>query len=238
MCNQEYNIIMLETEIYKNVYEANLKLSKSNLVIQNFGNASQRNNEGFVIKPSGVNLDKNSYKDMVGLDFKGTKLYGDLQPSSDEPTHRFIYQNSDYVGGIVHTHSKYATAFAQANKEIINYGTTHSDFSEYNILVTEQLTTEEVQNDYELNTGRKIIEKLNLNNLDFQHTPGILSIRHGVFAWGRDIFEALINAELIEYIAEMAYLTESLSKEAAGIETYVSKKHFNRKHGPDKYYGQ
>lgn len=224
--------------VKKNVYEVNYKLSKSSLVIQNFGNASSRFENTFVIKPSGIDLKAHNYSDMVQMDLSGNLIDGSLNPSSDEPTHRILYSENKDVGGIVHTHSKYASAFAQANVEIKNFGTTHSDFSETSIFVTDQLTEEQVVNDYELNTGIKIIEKLKNEDVGFLDVPGILSIRHGVFAWGRDIYEAFKNAEIIEYIAELCFITQQINPSAKEIESYISHKHFSRKHGPDKYYGQ
>lgn len=225
-------------QIKKNVYEVNLNLSKSSLVIQNFGNASSRSKKGFVIKPSGINLSNSSFDDMVSMDLEGNKLEGILKPSSDEPTHRIIYKECSEINGIVHTHSKFATAFAQANQEIENFGTTHSDFSVYNIPVTDQLTRDQVDKDYELNTGKKIIEKLSQEQINVLEVPGILSIRHGVFAWGQSIEEAFKNAEIIEYIAEISFLTKNINPDAKLVEEYISSKHFNRKHGPDSYYGQ
>jgi len=227
-----------DSKIRKSVYTTNLELSKSSLVIQNFGNASSRSSSGFIIKPSGINLEKHGEKDMITMDLNGNKIDGVLNPSSDEPTHRVLYKNSSYIGGVVHTHSKFASAFAQANKSIDNYGTTHSDFSVSKILVTDQLIEEEVLNNYEFNTGIKIIEKLGHAGLSFEETPGILSIRHGVFSWGKTVEEAFKNAEIIEYIAELAYITKNINPMAETIEKYISKKHFQRKHGPDKYYGQ
>lgn len=224
--------------VKKKVFDVNLHLSDSSLVIQNFGNASQRSENSFIIKPSGINLKKHNHNDMVTMDMEGNLLEEALKPSSDEPTHRVIYNSSNYVGGIVHTHSKYATAYAQAATEIENYGTTHSDFTQNKILVTDPLTELEVNKDYELNTGHKIIEKLHLNKIDFSETPGILSVRHGVFAWGVDIEEAYRNAEIIEYIAELAFLTNRITSNPKTIENYIASKHFQRKHGPTKYYGQ
>lgn len=224
--------------INKRVFDVNHLLSKSSLVIQNFGNASSRSNDGFVIKPSGIDLSSSSSDEMVSVDLKGNILNGKLKPSSDEPTHRYIYANENIVNGIVHTHSKFATAFAQANVPIKNLGTTHSDFSKYNILVTDQLTQDETNNGYELNTGKKILEKLQENNINILETPGILSVRHGVFAWGVSIEDAFKNAEIIEYIAELNYLTNVINPDSKKIEEYIANKHFNRKNGPNSYYGQ
>ena len=224
--------------INKRVFDVNHLLSKSSLVIQNFGNASSRSNDGFVIKPSGIDLSSSSSHEMVSVDLKGNILNGKLKPSSHEPTHRYIYAKENMVNGIVHTHSKFATAFAQANVPIKNLGTTHSDFSKYNILVTDQLTQDETNNGYELNTGKKILEKLQKNNINILETPGILSIRHGVFAWGVSIEDAFKNAEIIEYIAELNYLTNVINPDSKKIEEYIANKHFNRKNGPNSYYGQ
>ena len=225
-------------KIKKDVYDINLKLSNSDLVIQNFGNGSQRGKDNFTIKPSGIDLKKHNLDDMVTMDFSGNKIEGNLSPSTDEPTHRIIYSTSDFVGGVIHTHSKYATSFAQAGIPIENFGTTHSDFSKHKILVTDQLSIEEVENDYELNTGKKIVEILKENKIDFSETPGILSIRHGVFSWGKDIEEAFKNAEIIEYLAQMAYQTKNINSSSMVIEEYIANKHYERKHGLNKYYGQ
>lgn len=222
----------------KNVYDINSQLQDSSLVIQNFGNASSRLNYSFVIKPSGVILKECKPNDMVQMDLDGNVLDGKLNPSSDEPTHRILYKQYKEINGIVHTHSKYATAFAQANQEIENLGTTHSDFSIHNIFVTDQLKPTQVANDYELNTGLKIIETLEKNNISPLSIPGILSIRHGVFSWGSSIEEAFKNAEIIEYIAELCFITKNINPNAINIERYISTKHFDRKHGQNKYYGQ
>ena len=228
----------VKDNIKKRVYEINLHLSRSDLVIQNFGNASSRMKDGFAIKPSGINLETSNYKEMIYMDLGGNKIEGNLKPSSDEPTHRQLYLSEESVNGVVHTHSKFATAFAQANVDIQNLGTTHSDFSKYQIFVTDQLTEAEVNSDYELNTGKKIIKRLEKENIKMLEVPGVLSIRHGVFAWGNSVEEAYKNAEIIEYIAELFFLTKIINPNAEVIESYIANKHFNRKHGPDKYYGQ
>ena len=224
--------------VKQNVYQINSDLQNSHLVIQNFGNASSRFLDGFVIKPSGIILSESNYTEMVQMDLNGNKIDGELSPSSDEPTHRILYSEESEINGIVHTHSKYATSFAQANIEIPNLGTTHSDFSKYSIFVTEQLEESEVVDDYEINTGKKIIETLKNKGISILETPGILSIRHGVFSWGKSIEEALKNAEIIEYLAELCFITKNLNPSSEIIEDFISSKHFNRKHGPNKYYGQ
>jgi len=224
--------------VKEHVYQVNSDLQNSHLVIQNFGNASSRYLDGFVIKPSGIILSESNYKEMVYMDLEGNKMDGELNPSSDEPTHRVLYTEASDINGVVHTHSKYATAFAQANLEIPNLGTTHSDFSKFSIFVTEQLEESEVFDEYELNTGKKIVETLKNKGISMMETPGILSIRHGVFSWGESIEDALKNAEIIEYLAELCFITKNLNPSSETIEEFISSKHFNRKHGPNKYYGQ
>jgi L-ribulose-5-phosphate 4-epimerase len=223
----------------KIVYEINYKLSKSNLVIQNFGNGSQRVSESeFIIKPSGVDLDTVDENDMSHIYINNQSKNSGLKPSSDEPTHREIYKNSEFVGGIVHTHSQYATAYAQAVIEIENLGTTHSDFAKSSILCARPLTKSEIENNYEKNTGIVIHETLKKHNLDYLDLPGMLVAHHGVFSWGKNLIQAFKNAEIIEYLAKMNLLTKSLNPKKSSVPDYLSSKHFNRKHGPDSYYGQ
>lgn len=225
--------------IKKTVYDINHKLSKSNLVIQSFGNGSQRVSKSeFIIKPSGVNLEEVNEDVMSHIFINDMSKNTGLRPSSDEPTHREIYNNSDFVGGIVHTHSQYATAYAQAMKGIENYGTTHSDYAKHPIICTRPLTKNEVENDYEKNTGLVIDESLKEHKLDYSDLPGILVASHGVFSWGKDLMDAFKNAEIIEYLAKMNLLTKSLNKDQKKVPDYLSIKHFDRKHGPDAYYGQ
>ena len=193
----------------------------------------------FVIKkPSGVNLDEVNHHDMSYVYIDDASKNTGLKPSSDEPTHREIYNNSDFVGGVVHTHSQYATAYAQAMLEIENYGTTHSDYAKNPIICTRPLTKDEVENDYERNTGLVIDESLKEHKLDYVDLPGILVASHGVFSWGKDLMEAFKNAEIIEYLAMMNILTKSLNENQKNVPDYLSTKHFSRKHGPDSYYGQ
>ena len=223
----------------KKVYDINFELSKSRLVIQSFGNGSQRiSNSEFVIKPSGVNLKEVSHEDMSYINMYDITKNTGLKPSSDEPTHKEIYKNSGFVGGIIHTHSEYATAYAQALQDIENYGTTHSDYAKSSIICTRPLTKNEVETDYEKNTGTVIDESLKKHNLEYADLPGILVANHGVFSWGKDIIQAYKNAEIIEYLAKMNFLTKTLNSKQKIVPEYLSKKHFNRKHGPDSYYGQ
>ena len=223
----------------KIVYEINYKLSKSDLVIQNFGNGSQRVSKSeYVIKPSGVNLDEVTEHDMSHIFIDDSSKNTGLKPSSDEPTHREIYKNSQFVGGIVHPHSQYATAYAQSMLDIKNYGTTHSDYAKNSIICTRPLTKEEIDENYEKNTGIVIDESLKKHNLDYVDLPGILVASHGVFSWGQNLEEAFKNAEIIEYLAKMNFLTKSLNPMQTDVPDYLSTKHFNRKNGPDSYYGQ
>lgn len=223
----------------KVVFDVNLQLSQSRLVIQSFGNGSQRVSDiEYVIKPSGINLSEAKYTDMSFVNIEDSSKNTGLKPSSDEPTHRVIYQNSDYVGGIVHTHSQYATAFAQAFQNIDNYGTTHSDYSKQSIICTRPLTKSEIESNYEENTGFVIDESLKNLGLDYSDLPGILVASHGVFSWGKSLFDAYKNAEIIEYLAKMNFLTKTLNKSQDTVPDYLSEKHFSRKHGPNSYYGQ
>ena len=224
----------------KDCLKSNKDILVKNLAIQTFGNASQRINENlFVIKPSGINLKKIKSKDLVIIDINsGKKIKSKLKPSSDTETHRILYKQFPNLRGIAHAHPTFLTSWAQTGKSIPNLGTTHSDFSKYSIFVTEQLEESEVVDDYELNTGKKIIETLKNRGISILETPGILSIRHGVFSWGRSIEEALKNAEIIEYLAELCFITKNLNPSSEIIEDFISSKHFNRKHGPNKYYGQ
>ncbi len=225
-------------QVKESVYKTNKRLLTSNLVIQNFGNGSQRIDNKFIIKPSGIDLDKYEPKDMCEIDSKTGKNLSALKPSTDEPTHRVLYKKFKEIGGIVHTHSLFATSFAQALKPIVNFGTTHSDFSVTSIPCTDPLKKNEVENGYEENTGNAIITKIEELNINPQHLPGILVAGHGVFSWGEDIEVAFKNAEAIEFIAKLAFNTLSINPKSKEIEDYISLLHHTRKHGPESYYGQ
>lgn len=222
----------------KIVYETNVSLHQKKLAIQSFGNTSNRIKDGFIIKPSGVDLNKVKTEKMVEVSSSGSFNESGLKPSIDEPTHRVIYQNFKEIGGIVHTHSKFATSFAQAGKSIKNYGTTHSDYSEIEILCTRSLKEKEIENNYEYNTGVLIVETLNKLRISPLWTPGILVKHHGLFSWGVDAYEAVKNAEAIEYIAEMAFYSEALNENIKKVPNALSSKHIKRKIGIDSYYGQ
>tara|TARA_B100001996_G_C18556783_1_gene553036 strand:- start:133 stop:822 length:690 start_codon:yes stop_codon:yes gene_type:complete len=225
-------------EVKERVYLFNKSLVESSLVIQNFGNVSERHDDKLVIKPSGINLNLYTYEDMSVIDIKSGKNLSKLKPSVDEPTHRILYQNFEEVNSIVHTHSNFATSFAQAKKPILNYGTTHSDFTKFSIPCTEPISERRLNEGYEENTGKLIIktlEKLKLTPLDI---PGILVANHGVFSWGENIESAVKNAEAIEYIANLAFNTILINPNINPIDTYISELHHERKHGLESYYGQ
>ena len=230
---------MLE-QLKKIVYEANLELVKNKLVIYTWGNVSMRDKEtGYiVIKPSGVTYETMKWDDMVVVDLEGNIIEGDLKPSSDTKTHLEIYKAHDEINGIVHTHSTYAVSFAQAGLDIMPLGTTHADYFYGSIPCTRALSKEELEEDYEKNTGVVINETIKNRNIDVKAVPGILVKNHGVFAYGKDAFEAVYHATVLEEIAKMALLTHILNKEAEPIPQYLLDKHYLRKHGKNAYYGQ
>ena len=191
-----------------------------------------------VIKPSGVDYDSMKASDMVVVDLKtGETVEGELNPSSDTPTHLILYRTYPDIGGIVHTHSTYATAWAQAGKDIPNIGTTHSDYYHNDIPCTGDMTEKEIKGDYELETGNVIVKRLNQGNINPMHTPGALVKNHGPFAWGKNPDNAVYNAVVMEQVAKMAYLSFAINPETS-MNPLLVEKHFSRKHGPNAYYGQ
>lgn len=230
---------MLE-ELKERVFRANLDLVRHNLVIFTWGNVSGIDREKglVVIKPSGVDYDSMKASDMVVVDLKtGETVEGELNPSSDTPTHLILYRTYPDIGGIVHTHSTYATAWAQAGKGIPNIGTTHSDYYHNDIPCTEDMTEKEIKGDYELETGNVIVKRLNQGNINPMHTPGALVKNHGPFAWGKNPDNAVYNAVVMEQVAKMAYLSFAINPETS-MNPLLVEKHFSRKHGPNAYYGQ
>ena len=227
---------MLE-KLKERVLEANLALVSHQLVVFTWGNVSERDPEtGFVvIKPSGVPYDQMTADQMVVLDTNGKLVEGDLKPSSDAPTHLELYKNFPSISGIVHTHSPWATSWAQAGKPIPVYGTTHADYFYGSVPCTRALTREEVEGDYEQNTGRVIVEAF--QELDNLSMPGVLVQGHGPFTWGKDAMEAVHHAVVLEEVGMMAFRTELLGNRKP-LEQYLLDKHYLRKHGRDAYYGQ
>ncbi|NDL67551.1 L-ribulose-5-phosphate 4-epimerase [Anaerotalea alkaliphila] len=222
------------------VFEANLELVRQGLVIYTWGNVSgiERELGLVVIKPSGVDYDSMKKEDMVVLDLEGNVREGKLNPSSDTPTHLALYREYDTIGSVVHTHSAWATSWAQAGKEIPCYGTTHADYFYGDILCTRVLTEDEIGREYELNTGLVIIETLKENNRMPLEMPGIIVSNHGPFGWGSNPDQAVHNARVMEEVAKMAYRTERINGQIGTISQALLDKHYLRKHGSGAYYGQ
>lgn len=228
---------MLE-KLKQEVLEANLDLVEYDLVTLTWGNVSGISREKglVVIKPSGIEYEMLTLEDMVVMDLRGNIVEGKRRPSSDTPTHLELYKSFPMIGGISHSHSEYATSFAQACKEIPCFGTTHADAFDSSIPVTRFLTKEEVESAYELNTGRVIAERF--MNLDPTALPCVLVAGHAPFAWGRDARDAVKNNFILERVASMALHTLTLNPAASPLPEYLREKHHARKHGPDAYYGQ
>jgi len=220
-------------------YKANMLLPKFGLINLTFGNVSviDRDKGVLAIKPSGVSYETLKPEDMVLVDLEGNKVDDEaLNPSSDTPTHVRLYQSFDSIGGLVHTHSKFACSFAQAGRPVECYGTTHADYFHGQIPVTRKMTEEEIAGNYELETGNVIVERF--RDLDPLEYPGVLVDSHGPFAWGSTGEKAVENAVAMELVAETAYYTLQLAPERPSIDQTLLDKHFKRKHGKDAYYGQ
>ena len=228
---------MLE-KLKEEVLRSNLDLVKYGVVIFTWGNVSAIDRETglVVIKPSGVDYSVMKAEDMVVVDINGNVVEGRYRPSTDLPTHLEIYKAYPDVGGVVHTHSSHATAWAQAGRGIPFYGTTHADYFYGEIPCTRELTKEEVETDYEKNTGLVIVETM--GGRDALSVPGVLVKSHGVFSWGSDAANAVHNAVVMEYVAKMATETESISPDIKPAPQYLLNKHYYRKHGKNAYYGQ
>lgn len=228
---------MLEN-LKQEVLQANLDLVKYGLVILTWGNVSGIDREKglIVIKPSGIDYHQLLTEDLVVVNLEGNIVEGNMRPSSDTATHIELYKAFPEIGGVSHTHSNYATMFAQACKEIPCLGTTHADHFYGSIPLTRFLTEEEVKEDYETNTGKIIIERF--KGINPTATPGVLVAGHAPFTWGRNAAEAVKNSVILERIAEMAIGTYQIKSSTKALPQYISEKHFQRKHGPDSYYGQ
>ena len=243
---------MLE-ELKEKVFRANLDLVKHGLVIFTWGNVSaiDRATGLVVIKPSGVSYETMRAEDMVVVDLDGKVVEGDLRPSSDTPTHLVLYKAFPNIGGVVHTHSTYATAWAQAGRDIPNIGTTHADYFHDDIPCTRDMKKAEVFGEYEKETGNVIVERFEFGGVDPNDTPAVLVKNHGPFAWGTDADNAVHNAVVLEQIAKMAFVSLSVNSFCTGIKRnallvdgvpsmnkHLIEKHYSRKHGPNAYYGQ
>jgi L-ribulose-5-phosphate 4-epimerase len=232
---------MAHEELRKAVFDANILLAKSGLVVLTFGNVSAADREAGVmaIKPSGVDYDAMKSADIPVVSLEtGEVVDGNLKPSSDTPTHLALYREFEAVGAVVHSHSVFATSWAQGGKEIPCFGTTHADFCSGCIPVTRQLTPAEIMHEYEANTGRAIIDALRKNKMTPVDTPAALVTGHGPFVWGADARQAVENSIILEEIARIAYQTLIINTRAERLPRTLHEKHFQRKHGPDAYYGQ
>lgn len=222
------------------VYEANMELPRRGLVTYTWGNVSgiDRDKGLFVIKPSGVEYDELKPEDLVVMDLVGNQVEGKMRPSSDTKTHLILYREFPQLGGIVHTHSVHAVAWAQAGRDIPAYGTTHADYFYGPIPCARSLTPEEIEADYETNTGKVIVETFRDRKIDPKFVPAVICRNHGPFTWGKDAAQAVYHAVVLEEVAKMALMTEQLDPKAQPAPQWILDKHFLRKHGPNAYYGQ
>lgn len=227
----------MHESLKEKVLEANLALVTHQLVLFTWGNVSMRDpgTGHIVIKPSGVPYDRMQADQMVVLDESGKQIEGDLRPSSDAPTHMILYRHFQKIGGVVHTHSQWATSWAQAGRNLPAYGTTHADYFYGKIPCTRPLRKDEIEEDYEAATGRVIVETF--GDKDYGSIPGVLVHGHAPFTWGKDAEEAVYHAVVLEEVAKMAFRTEMLGNRRS-LDQYLLDKHYLRKHGKDAYYGQ
>jgi len=226
--------------IREQAYEANMKLPELNLVLFTFGNVSAADREKgvFAIKPSGVAYKDLSPAHMVIVDFDGNKIEGDMNPSSDTKTHAVLYKQWDGIGGIVHTHSVYATAWAQSLRDIPIFGTTHADYNTVDIPCAPPMSDEMIKGNYEFETGFQIINCFHAKGLDYKEVEMVLVGNHAPFTWGKTADKAVHNSAVLEQVAKMAYLVEQINPQAPRLKNALKQKHWERKHGPDSYYGQ
>lgn len=224
----------------ESAYQANMQLPKLGLVLFTFGNVSavDRDKGVFAIKPSGVPYEELSLAKMVIVDFDGKTVEGKLRPSSDTKTHAILYKHWPTIGGIVHTHSTYATAWAQTQLDIPIFGTTHADHNTVDIPCAPPMDDKMIKGDYEYETGFQIMNCLKKKKLSYEEVEMILVGNHAPFTWGKTCEKAVYNSAVLESIAEMAYLTKQIRPDAPRLKDALIKKHFERKHGPDSYYGQ
>ncbi|WP_132055523.1 L-ribulose-5-phosphate 4-epimerase [Pseudocnuella soli] len=226
--------------IQEAAYAANMQLPELGLVLFTFGNvsAADRSQGVFAIKPSGVPYKDLSPDKMVIVDFDGKTVAGSLRPSSDTLTHAVLYKHWEDIGGIVHTHSVYATAWAQSQRDIVNYGTTHADHTTVDIPCAPPMSDEMIRGDYEYQTGFQIINCLQERGLSYKEVEMILVGNHAPFTWGKTPDKAVYNSAVVETVAKMAFLTEQINPNAPRLKDALVNKHYERKHGPNSYYGQ
>jgi L-ribulose-5-phosphate 4-epimerase len=217
-----------------------MQLPKLGLVLFTFGNVSAADRDAgvFAIKPSGVPYDRLSPENMVIVDFDGNTVEGDLRPSSDTKTHAVLYKHWEKIGGIVHTHSTYATSWAQAQRDIPIYGTTHADHNTVDIPCAPPMSDEMIRGDYEYQTGFQIMDYLQEKGMSYEEVEMVLVGNHAPFTWGKTADKAVYNSAVLEEVARMAYLTEQIRQDAPRLQDSLIRKHYERKHGPHSYYGQ
>lgn len=227
-------------QIKEQAYEANMQLPKLGLVLFTFGNVSQADHDKgiFAIKPSGVPYEDLSPDKMVIVDFDGNIVEGDLRPSSDTKTHAVLYKHWKDIGGISHTHSTHGTAWAQSHRDIPIYGTTHADHNTVDIPCAAPMSDQMIEGDYEYQTGFQIMNCFKEKELDYKEVEMILVGNHAPFTWGKSAEKAVYNSAVLEEVAKMAYLTEQINPQVPKLKEALKKKHYERKHGPNAYYGQ
>jgi L-ribulose-5-phosphate 4-epimerase len=228
------------SHIMEEAYEANMHLPKLGLVLFTFGNvsAADRSLGVFAIKPSGIPYQQLSPADMVIVDFEGNTVAGSLRPSSDTKTHAVLYKYWQEIGGIVHTHSVYGTAWAQSQRDIPIFGTTHADYNTVDIPCAPPMEDDMIKGNYELETGFQIMNCFKERSLDYKEVEMVLVGNHAPFTWGKNADKAVHNSAVLEQIAQMALLTEQINPQAPRLKEALIRKHYERKHGPDSYYGQ
>lgn len=228
------------SDLKQESYEANMELNRLGLVVYTFGNVSavDRNEKVFAIKPSGIPYETMKPEDMVVVDFDSNVVEGNRRPSSDTKTHAWLYKNWPEIGGVAHTHATFSVAWAQAQMDIPIFGTTHADHLACAVPCTPPMKDELIQGDYELNTGLQITDCFSERKLSYQEVPMVLVGNHGPFTWGATAAKAVFHSKVLEEIAKMAYLTLRINPEAPLVKETLIKKHYERKHGKNAYYGQ